>query len=112
MTADTVSIRKQATNSKEPETSLHRKRCERCNVVSENERASGRELVLNTIFFFLLLAILASADYLAAQWIEQYLDRPLWHPLWHESLDDWGLLPDLSGKYSDEYFCWSEPKNF
>jgi hypothetical protein len=65
MTADIVSIRKQATNSKKP------------NAVLEGERASVREIVLNAIRIFLLLAILAPVGYFAERWIERYRDRPL-----------------------------------
>jgi hypothetical protein len=90
MTTDTASIRKQATNSKKPETSFSENRCERCNAELTNERVSVRETLLNAACFLLLLAFLAPLGYVAEQWIQRHLDRPLRHPLWHEPLDNWG----------------------
>jgi len=88
MTTDTASIRKQATNSKKPETSFSENRCERCNAELTNERVSVRETLLNAACFLLLLTFLAPLGYVAEQWIQRHLDRPLWHPLWHEPLDN------------------------
>ena len=90
MRTDIVSIRKMAASSKKPDAvSLDRDRCKHCNAELRNDRASVREIALNTICLLILLAILGSAGYVAEQWIDRHLDCPLWHPLWHERIDDW-----------------------
>lgn len=105
MRADIVSIRKLTANSKKPEVSLPRSRCEHCNAELRDERASVREIVLNAICLLILLAILVPVGYLAEQWIERHLDRPLWHPLWHEPLDDWGLQPEQPDLLHHHQLC-------
>jgi hypothetical protein len=83
MKADIGSIRKQATNAKKPEMSIHRNRCEHCDAELRSERPSVREILLNAICLLILLAILAPPGYFAEQWIERNLDCALRHPLWH-----------------------------
>jgi hypothetical protein len=68
---------------------------ELCNTELKDEGASVREIVLNAICLFLLVAILAPVvGYLAERWFERFLDHPQWHPQWREPLDDWTVLSD------------------